>query len=327
MSSGVMRGRWATPDRSRWRAPRLCRQRIDPPGPGLDRGPDRVVAECGIGRPEREPSRPWPSSPSVSCCCGCVAGFALLAVWHLTATITGAARAGDRRPGQGGGQDDHVCRARWTAFTFASGGRTSSKEQTRTSRRPDVERRGPTARRRSRARHHRGRGITSTKAGAQVPRGPRPAPRHLGGPAGRVGYLAKGSRIGRDGTALRARGVRGSAAKTTGLDGALHSLREQPFGSILLTLVRAGIAACGVYSFARARYARVDVVPCGSRRTHNHPMTCEMTPLRSRPRHPRGGASRSRGATRREQDHHADQRDQSAQRPVLDPLAIIAKVQ
>ena len=42
-----------------------------------------------------------------------------------------------------------------------------------------------------------------------------------------------------------------------GLDGALKTVKDQPFGPFLLTLVAAGIAAYGVYSFARSRYARV----------------------------------------------------------------------
>ena len=45
--------------------------------------------------------------------------------------------------------------------------------------------------------------------------------------------------------------------KAQGLDGALKTLKDAPFGPFLLTLVAAGIAAYGVYSFARSRYARV----------------------------------------------------------------------
>ena len=43
----------------------------------------------------------------------------------------------------------------------------------------------------------------------------------------------------------------------TGLDGALRSLLELPFGAVLLTLMAIGFAAYGVYSFARAKYGRV----------------------------------------------------------------------
>ena len=52
-------------------------------------------------------------------------------------------------------------------------------------------------------------------------------------------------------------GVHGNAKESSGLDGALRTLKEQPFGPALLTLVAVGIAAYGLYSFSRARHARV----------------------------------------------------------------------
>jgi len=51
--------------------------------------------------------------------------------------------------------------------------------------------------------------------------------------------------------------VQNLSSKATGLDGALRSLRQQAAGTWLLTAVALGIAAFGVYSFARARHARV----------------------------------------------------------------------
>ena len=45
--------------------------------------------------------------------------------------------------------------------------------------------------------------------------------------------------------------------KATGLDGALRSLRDLPAGPVILLAIALGLAAYGVYSFARARYARV----------------------------------------------------------------------
>ena len=45
--------------------------------------------------------------------------------------------------------------------------------------------------------------------------------------------------------------------EAAGLDGALTTIRDLAFGPYLLTLVAAGIASYGVYSFARARYARL----------------------------------------------------------------------
>ena len=40
----------------------------------------------------------------------------------------------------------------------------------------------------------------------------------------------------------------------SGLDGALRTILEAPFGQVLLTLVAVGIAAFGAYCFVRARY-------------------------------------------------------------------------
>ena len=47
------------------------------------------------------------------------------------------------------------------------------------------------------------------------------------------------------------------AAEATGLDGAFRTIGEQPFGQVLLLLMGLGIAAFGVYLFARARYQRM----------------------------------------------------------------------
>jgi hypothetical protein len=42
--------------------------------------------------------------------------------------------------------------------------------------------------------------------------------------------------------------------KASGLDGAMHTLLDAPFGKVLLTLVALGIAAFGVFCLFRARY-------------------------------------------------------------------------
>jgi len=75
--------------------------------------------------------------------------------------------------------------------------------------------------------------------------------------AGVVGYMAKGLALVVVGGLFVAAAAQNSASKATGLDGALRTLRQQPAGSWLLTGVALGIAAFGLYSFARARYARV----------------------------------------------------------------------
>lgn len=75
--------------------------------------------------------------------------------------------------------------------------------------------------------------------------------------AGVVGYIAKGIALAVVGVLFLTAAAQNSARKATGLDGALRTLRQQPFGPWLLSAVALGIAAYGVYSFARARYARV----------------------------------------------------------------------
>jgi Domain of Unknown Function (DUF1206) len=74
---------------------------------------------------------------------------------------------------------------------------------------------------------------------------------------GVVGYIAKGISLAVVGVLFVAAAAQNLSSKATGLDGALRSLRQQGFGPWLLTAVALGIAAFGVYSFARARYVRV----------------------------------------------------------------------
>lgn len=75
--------------------------------------------------------------------------------------------------------------------------------------------------------------------------------------AARVGYVAKGVALAIVGVLFVVAGLQKRASEASGLDGALRALREQPFGPYLLTLVALGLAAYGLYSFARARYAKV----------------------------------------------------------------------
>ncbi len=75
--------------------------------------------------------------------------------------------------------------------------------------------------------------------------------------AGRIGYIAKGVALVIVGFFFLAAAWQADPDQAAGLDGALKTVKDQPFGPYLLTLVAVGIAAYGVYSFARARYARV----------------------------------------------------------------------
>ena len=85
-----------------------------------------------------------------------------------------------------------------------------------------------------------------------------------GGTAGRavtvlgiIGYVAKGVAVAVVGVLFAVAAVTLDPNKASGLDGALKSLTALPFGAALLGAVGVGLMAFGVYTFARARYARL----------------------------------------------------------------------
>ncbi len=71
---------------------------------------------------------------------------------------------------------------------------------------------------------------------------------------GQVGYPAKGIAFVLVGGLLAYAAVTFDPDKSTGLDGAMHTILQAPFGQWLLSLVALGIAAFGVFCFFRARY-------------------------------------------------------------------------
>lgn len=75
--------------------------------------------------------------------------------------------------------------------------------------------------------------------------------------AGTYGYVAKGVALGVVGALFVVAAIRNDPEEATGLDGALKTLLEAPFGSVLLTLVAVGLAAFAVFLFGRARYGRL----------------------------------------------------------------------
>ncbi|MGY1792742.1 DUF1206 domain-containing protein [Geodermatophilus sp. SYSU D00525] len=81
-----------------------------------------------------------------------------------------------------------------------------------------------------------------------------PAARRTVTRLGQVGYPAKGVAFGVVGGLLVYAAVTVDPAKVSGLDGAMRTILEAPFGKALLTLVAVGIAAFGVFCFVRARY-------------------------------------------------------------------------
>jgi hypothetical protein len=71
---------------------------------------------------------------------------------------------------------------------------------------------------------------------------------------GQVGYPGKGVALAVVGGLLTWAAITFDPAKATGLDGALRTILDAPFGRFLLTLVALGIAAFGAYLLVRARY-------------------------------------------------------------------------
>jgi hypothetical protein len=71
---------------------------------------------------------------------------------------------------------------------------------------------------------------------------------------GQVGFPGKGIALALVGGLLCYAAITFDPSKAQGLDGALRTVLELPFGKILLTLVAVGIAAFGAFLFVRARY-------------------------------------------------------------------------
>lgn len=73
---------------------------------------------------------------------------------------------------------------------------------------------------------------------------------------GRIGYAAKGIAFLIVGALFAWAAISYDPEKAGGLDTALHTLKEGPFGSVLLTLMAAGIACFGVFCFVWSRNAK-----------------------------------------------------------------------
>jgi hypothetical protein len=76
-------------------------------------------------------------------------------------------------------------------------------------------------------------------------------------PMGTVGYLAKGTVLAGAGLLVIVASLRADPAKAAGIDAAVKTLGEAPFGQILLVLAALGFAAYGAYCVVLARYARM----------------------------------------------------------------------
>jgi len=71
---------------------------------------------------------------------------------------------------------------------------------------------------------------------------------------GKAGYSAKGVAFLVIGGLFVYAGFTHQAKKAGGLDDALHTVLQQPFGPVLLGLIAVGIACYGLFCFARARH-------------------------------------------------------------------------
>lgn len=75
--------------------------------------------------------------------------------------------------------------------------------------------------------------------------------------AGKIGYVAKGVVLALVGLLFIVATIKQDPEDSTGMDGALRALLDQPFGNVLLAAVGLGLMAFGVFAFMRSRYAIV----------------------------------------------------------------------
>lgn len=197
------------------------------------------------------------SGPGVVLLWICVAGFLLLAVWQLSEAAFRSFETSDRVKAAAKGVT-YLFFA-WTTFKVGQGASSSAEKQTEDFTATLMGSPG-------------GRLLVAVVglvvlgiAGYHVYKGwtkkfledLREHPGQWAVTAGRIGYIAKGVALVIVGFFFLVAAWKADPNKAQGLDGALKTLKDQPFGPVLLTLVAAGIAAYGVYSFARSRYARV----------------------------------------------------------------------
>ena len=74
---------------------------------------------------------------------------------------------------------------------------------------------------------------------------------------GVVGYVAKGFALLLVGLLVIIATVTAHPEESTGLDGSLKALREQPFGVYLLAAVGVGLICYGIYMVVRAKLAKM----------------------------------------------------------------------
>ena len=194
-----------------------------------------------------------------------VVAFLALGAWQVAKAIHGSFGSNDtgERAKAVGRAAVYIALA-FAALSFARGGGSDASTQTADATAKLMAAPGRAAARRcGRSRDHRRRHLprlqgveeevpARTSSGCRRGR-PGPVVRRLGV----LGYVAKGVALGIVGVLFVTAAVTADPSKSTGLDGALHTLRDQPAGVLLLVIVALGFVAYGVYSFVRARYGRI----------------------------------------------------------------------
>jgi hypothetical protein len=71
---------------------------------------------------------------------------------------------------------------------------------------------------------------------------------------GKVGYIGKGLALGVVGVLFGYAAVTHDPKKSAGLDQALHTVLQQPYGAVLLVVIALGFAGYGLFCFAWARH-------------------------------------------------------------------------
>ncbi|MEH1016081.1 DUF1206 domain-containing protein [Micromonospora sp. CPCC 206060] len=84
-----------------------------------------------------------------------------------------------------------------------------------------------------------------------------PRTRQLSRRLGIAGYVAKGAAYTIAGLLIIMAAVNYDPDQARGLDAALRTLRDQSYGTLLLTLMALGIAAYGAFCFVQSRYRKV----------------------------------------------------------------------
>lgn len=186
-----------------------------------------------------------------------VVGYLGLGLWQLAEAIASHGEASDRLKSAAKGIVYLVLS--WTAFLFARGDSSSSKQQTSDFTASLMSKPFGTALVILVGAVIVGVGVYHVVKGwkrkflADLVEHPGPAVEALA----RFGYIAKGVALVLVGGLFVFAAVNNNPDQATGLDGALKSLHDAPFGKLLLTLIALGFVAYGIYSFVRARKARV----------------------------------------------------------------------